>query len=316
MRKLGFVYHPIYLDHDTGIRHPERKARLESITQQLEEDNLSSQLLRIEPFQAATEWITEIHDIEYIKKVENACQQGEGFIDNPDTPASENTYNAALMAVGGVLAAIDNVMKGTIQRAFCSVRPPGHHAEQNSSMGFCFFNNIAIGARYLQKKYQLNKIFILDWDVHHGNGTQHSFERDSSVFFSSLHEDPRYCYPGSGAADEIGLGPGEGFTLNCPIQPGTLDEHYYIVFEQNIIPAIKSFRPDFILISAGFDAHTSDPIAHVNLTEKTYTNMTHSLSRLADEFCHGRIISVLEGGYDLKAIGNSVSAHIKALLDD
>lgn len=314
MKKVGFVYHPIYLEHDTGREHPERKSRLEAILRQLKRDNLLSQLVSIEPYEASLEWIKEIHDPDYIKKVEMACQEKISYLGSSDCPISENTYKTSLWAVGGVLSAADKVMDKTIDRAFCAVRPPGHHAERDQAMGFCFFNNIAVAARYLQKKYHLNKIFILDWDVHHGNGTQHSFERDSSVFYCSLHADPRFCYPGTGFAEEIGLDQGKGFTLNCPIPPSTDDNVYLSLFENEVLPAIQDFQPDFILISAGFDAHIDDPLAQLNLTEEAYIKMTQHIVKLADELCKGRIISVLEGGYNLLALGKSVSEHIQALM--
>ncbi len=316
MKKVGFSYHPIYLEHQTGRFHPERSSRLEAILRQLKKDGLDSQMLPIEAFEASTDWIQEIHDEKYINRIHSACQEEKSFLDTEDCPISPKTYEAALWSVGGVLAAVDQVMtsNSNIERAFCAVRPPGHHAEQSQAMGFCFFNNIAIAARYIQKEYHLNKVFILDWDVHHGNGTQHSFDRDPNVFYCSLHEDPRHCYPGTGYAEETGLGNGKGYTLNCPIAPLTEEKYFLETFETKVLTAIENFKPDFILLSAGFDAHKDDPLAHLNLTETGYAKMTDSIVSLADSFCKGRVISVLEGGYNLLALGNSVSAHIQSLM--
>ncbi len=314
MKNVGFSYHPIYLDHQTGRFHPERSSRLEAILRQLKKDGLDSQMLPIEAYEASIDWIKEIHDESYIKRVYSACQAGESFLDTEDCPISPKTYEASIWSAGGVLAAVDHVMEGLSERAFCAVRPPGHHAEQSQAMGFCFFNNIAIAARYLQKKFHLERVFILDWDVHHGNGTQHSFANDPSVFYCSLHEDPRHCYPGTGYAEEIGLGNGKGYTLNCPIAPMTEEEVFLETFETQVLTAIEKFKPDFILISAGFDGHKDDPLAHLNLTEMGYGKMTDSIVSLANAFCKGRVVSVLEGGYNLLALGNSVSTHIQSLM--
>ncbi|MDH4128941.1 MAG: histone deacetylase [Spirochaetota bacterium] len=314
MKKVGLVYHPIYLKHDTGGFHPERKSRLEAILRQLKKDNIYSNMVLTEPKEASVEWISEIHDVSYINRVKLASSEGVSYLDTQDCPVNKMTYEAALLAAGAGLSAVDQIIQGEIDRAFCAVRPPGHHAERNYAMGFCFFNNIAITARYIQKKYKLNKIFILDWDVHHGNGTQHAFENDSNVFFASLHQDPRTCYPGTGYSEETGKGNGMGYTLNCPIPPNIDEEIYLETFMNKVIPAIIDFKPDFFLISAGFDAHIDDPLANLSLTEETFAKMTSHIVDLSNEYSNGRIVSILEGGYNLIALGNSVSAHIKVLM--
>jgi acetoin utilization deacetylase AcuC-like enzyme len=200
-----------------------------------------------------------------------------------------------------------------VNNVFAAVRPPGHHAEKTQAMGFCIFNNIAIAARYLQKKYKLEKIFILDWDVHHGNGTQHSFEDDPTVFYCSLHQYPHY--PGTGAARERGTGAGEGFTLNIPMSAGSADEEYLTAFEEKVILAADSFAPDFVLISAGFDAHQDDPLAGIRLSDDIYYQMSKTMKEISERHCSGRLISFLEGGYNLSALARSTAAHLKALME-
>ncbi len=315
MNRVGWITHPIYIEHDTGKYHPERPERLKAIIRQIKKDNLDEKLIDIKPYPAPVEWIKEIHNDSYIKKVNQACKNGLTFLDTDDCPISSMTYESALWAVGATLSAVDKVMDNTIDSAFCNIRPPGHHAEYNMAMGFCFFNNIAIAANYIRKRYNLNKVFILDWDVHHGNGTQHIFEKDNTVFYCSIHESPDTCYPGTGYAEEMGIGNGFNFTLNYPMQPFSSDDQYNSIFISEIIPVIKHYKPDFILISAGFDAHKDDPLAYINLTDEAYTIMTKHIVDVAKEVCDGRIISVLEGGYNLYVLGNCVSKHIKALLE-
>ncbi len=204
-------------------------------------------------------------------------------------------------------------MAGLVTNAFCAVRPPGHHAERSRAMGFCFFNNVALGARYLQKKYGLERIAIVDWDVHHGNGTQHLFETDPSVLYISLHQDPNTCYPGTGRKTETGKGPGLGTTLNFPFPPHSQDQDYLEVMDGYVLPALKNFRPDCLMISAGFDAHQDDPLALINLTQKGYLSMGALLGSFAKDFCDSRVITVLEGGYNLAVLEECVFDHINML---
>jgi acetoin utilization deacetylase AcuC-like enzyme len=215
------------------------------------------------------------------------------------------------MAVSGVLTAIDRVMEGSLLNAFCAVRPPGHHAESNRAMGFCLFNNVAIGARYLQKRHGLKRIFILDWDVHHGNGTQHSFYDDPTVFYFSTHQYP--FYPGTGSEAERGAGEGEGTTLNCPLPSGSGDREMLSIFEKELASSVMSFSPDFILLSAGFDAHRDDPLASLQVTDGGFREMTRIVKSLAQTACQGRVVSSLEGGYNLAALARSVGVHLEIL---
>jgi acetoin utilization deacetylase AcuC-like enzyme len=223
------------------------------------------------------------------------------------------TLDAAYLAVGGALAAADAIMQGDIDQAFCAVRPPGHHAEVDRAMGFCFFNTIAIAARYLQQQHGLQKIMIVDWDVHHGNGTQQAFYDDPTVLFFSTHQYP--FYPGTGRATETGEGQGKGLTINVPLSGGQGDEEYLEIFQKVLVPAAEKFQPECIMISAGFDAHRDDPLANMALTEQGYADMTNIVSSIAKNFAGGRIVSCLEGGYHLKALAGSVDCHLQVLLD-
>jgi acetoin utilization deacetylase AcuC-like enzyme len=315
--RTGFVYHPAYLDHDMGLGHPESPQRLRAIMGRLESTGLLTSLVRIEPApvqeDAITKWITTIHAKAYVQGLRmRAPREGRVSLD-PDTSISPGSLKAAFLAVGGVLAAADAIMEGRVTNAFCAVRPPGHHAEADHAMGFCLFNNVAIAARYLQRRHGLERIAIVDWDVHHGNGTQHAFYEDPSVFYFSTHQYP--YYPGTGRADERGSGKGEGFTLNVPLPPGTGDVEYLEVFNKILRPALAGFRPEAVIISAGFDAHRDDPLAGMALTAEGYIALTRVVKGIAAEFSQGRVLSCLEGGYNLDALAASVEGHLRALQD-
>ena len=307
----ALVYDPIFLQHDTGRRHPECGERVNQTYNVLSRQPWFNNLHRLKTAKADLQWLGTVHNERYIDRVEQACNLQQRHVDSPDVTICTASYEVALTATGSVLKIADQVMAGTVDNGFAMIRPPGHHAEANLAMGFCLFNNIAIAARYLQQKHQLQRILILDWDVHHGNGTQHIFEQDSSVFYISLHQFPHY--PGSGALAETGIGEGAGTTLNCPMSAGLGDEHYYQAFKQIILPKAKNFAADALLISAGFDAHCADPLGNINLNSQSYVWMTQMMMELADQCCEGRLISVLEGGYDLSALAESVSLHIKTL---
>lgn len=307
----GLVYHPDYLKHDSGENHPESARRLSSLMDHLEKKGLSSKLKSVQPYHAPVEWVETVHDPHYIKAVEKACRNGGGMLD-PDTHVGKESFQIALLAAGGVMAAVDAVMEKKIKNAFCAVRPPGHHAERDRAMGFCIFNNVAVGARYAQKKFGLKKILIVDWDVHHGNGTQNIFFGDPSVYYFSIHQFPHY--PGTGSENEVGEGEGEGYTYNMPMFAGSGDLEYIEAFEHIFYPLASKFSPDFILISAGFDAHKQDPLATINLSEDGYRGMTEVIAKLASDHAEGRLVSVLEGGYSIKSLSASVERHVLALM--
>jgi acetoin utilization deacetylase AcuC-like enzyme len=310
---VGLVYHSDYLKHDPGLHHPEHAGRLEAVLQALETSGRAQQLVHLTWDDDPQAWITQVHDARVLRLVEVASQRGRVALD-PDTIVSRDSFKVALQAVAGTLAAADAVVRGGISQVFCAVRPPGHHAESHRSMGFCLFNNVAILARYLQRRHGLDNIMIIDWDVHHGNGTQHIFEDDPSVFYISTHQYP--FYPGTGATGETGVGRGQGYTLNVPLPAGTGDETYISVFEQQILPRALEYRPDCMILSAGFDAHYADPLAHMQVTESGYRRMTQVVKEIAATCSQQRIISVLEGGYNLAALARSVEAHIEELQRD
>ncbi len=310
MNRLGFVYSDVYLQHKTGPGHPERPERLSAIVRRLERHGGATGLVAIEPRPAPKEWITTVHSDEHLVAVRAAAREAS-YAGSLDTPVCHESYEVAVHAVGGVLAAVDAVMAGDVRSAFCAVRPPGHHATENAAMGFCLLNNVAIAARYVQKRHGLGKVLIVDWDVHHGNGTQDIFYDDPSVFFFSVHQWP--FYPGTGAARERGVGKGEGTTLNVPLPRGSGQREYLHAFEDQLRPAANDFQPDFVLISAGFDAHEHDPIGDMRLTADDFAQLTHIVKTIAEKHCGGRLVSVLEGGYHLEGLADSVEAHLKVL---
>jgi acetoin utilization deacetylase AcuC-like enzyme len=315
MRRItGLVYDEQYLRHRPGERHPERPARLEAIMQRLQDTELLEELMLIRPYPAPLPWIERLHDPTYIKRFQTACQKGYNIFMVPDCGICPESYDIALLAVGGVFAALENVMRGAVNNAFCAVRPPGHHAEHDRAMGFCFFNNVALGAVYLLEHFGLERVAIIDWDVHHGNGTQHLFEADPRVFYLSLHEDPCTCYPGSGFRQEEGKGKGKGFNLNLPLPAGSGDAEYLRALEEEGLPRLRQFAPQFVLVSAGFDAHESDPLAHQNLSSEAYRRMGEMLLQLAQETAGGRFVSLLEGGYNLAVLADCVEDHLRLLL--
>jgi acetoin utilization deacetylase AcuC-like enzyme len=301
--KVGLVYSDEYLKHDTG-NHPESSKRLEAILSLLEEKNVLKYLTFINPRKADLREIEYIHSPSYFQEVRKICQEGGGFLDS-DTPVSSESFEVALLAAGGVFSAIDRVVDG-LDSAFCLIRPPGHHALREKGMGFCVFNNVALGAKYGKDEHRLKKVLIIDWDVHHGNGTQEAFYRDPSVLYFSLHCYPHY--PGTGNIKEIGEGEGKGYTVNIPLSPGCGDSDYIYIFEEILLPITKEFKPDITFISAGFDAHRDDPLGGMNLTSQGYGALT-SLVKESSK----RIVSCLEGGYNLKALGESVLTHLDSL---
>ncbi len=314
MRRTGYVWAERYLLHDPGSWHPERPDRLRAIQTALTESGVLELLVRLRPDYAPLEWVERLHDPEYIRRFKEACEQGKQILDTPDCGICRDSYMTALLAVGGVMLAVEKVMNGEVDNAFCAVRPPGHHAERDRAMGFCFFNNVAMGAVYLLENFGLERVAIVDWDVHHGNGTQHLFESDPRVFYVSLHEDPQHCYPGTGYRHEEGKGAGKGYTLNLPMPPRSDDSDYLRALKTEALPRLKQFAPQFLLISAGFDAHFKDPLAHMHLTREGYRDMAELLLDLAQETAGGKVVTVLEGGYNLEVLEECVENHIRLLL--
>jgi acetoin utilization deacetylase AcuC-like enzyme len=315
MRRTGLIYDERYLLHDPGSWHPERPDRLKAIYKNFQEGNLLELLVPIQPYEAPLEWLEKLHDPDYIRRFKEACEQGRSIFQVQDCGISPQSYDIARLAAGGIMAAVDAVMTGMVDNAFCAVRPPGHHAEHDRAMGFCFFNNTALGALYLLEHYGLERVAIVDWDVHHGNGTQHLFESDPRVFYFSIHEDPQHCYPGTGFRHEEGKGPGKGYTLNLPMPPRSTDEEYMEAINKEARPRLAAFKPQAVLISAGFDAHQSDPLAHMNLTREGYRSMSRWVLELAQETAGGKLITALEGGYNLEVLEECTEDHIRLLLE-
>lgn len=288
--------------------HPESPERLRAVLAALEAPEFSS-LLRIQAPVASMEQLALAHPAGFAEALlAKLPERGFAFIDG-DTPMSPGSGVAALHATGAVVQAVDMVMRGDVRNAFCAVRPPGHHAESSRAMGFCLFNNVAVGAMWARKHWNCARIAVIDFDVHHGNGTQEIFQRDSGLFYASTHQAP--FYPGTGAAHETGIA---GNVVNVSLQAGAGSDAFRAAMRDRVLPALASFGPDFILISAGFDAHMQDPLANLWLEEEDYDWVTREIMRIADAHCAGRVVSALEGGYDLGALASSVQAHVRALM--
>ena len=310
----GFIFDERFLQHDTGPGHPERPQRLTAVMAEIQRQQWANTLHELPARAADIAVIENTHSLRYIQRAASACRQGAPFLDTTDVTISASSCDVAMLAAGSPLVLADAVVDGAIDNGFALLRPPGHHAEHEFAMGFCLFNNVAILARYLQNHHGLGKIAIIDWDVHHGNGTQHSFEADPSVLYISTHQYP--YYPGSGAASEDGIGAGIGATLNCPMPAGATDALYEQAFVEQILPKLGSFKPEFLIISAGFDAHHDDPLAEVLLSTELFGWMSARLLEVAEQHAGGRIISVLEGGYNLKRTGECVALHLQHLTAD
>jgi len=310
--KTCLVYDPIYLDHDTG-NHVENSRRLVEATSYLKETGIKEKLTCLPPRPALLEELELVHTPEYISYVKNKAEKGGGWLD-ADTVMSPKSYEAALYAVGGLIVATEAVMKGEIDDAFALVRPPGHHAISDRAMGFCIFNNVAIAAKFALSKFNLNRVLIADFDVHHGNGTQDAFYPDPKVLYFSTHQYP--FYPGTGWMDETGIGEGEGTTVNFPMSAGWGDEEYLRAFNEVLVPAARKFQPELILVSAGFDAHWADQLAMMCVSITGFAQMTIILKKLAAELCHGCLVFTLEGGYNLQVVASSIKAVFDVLLDN
>ncbi|MEP7212882.1 MAG: histone deacetylase [Acidobacteriota bacterium] len=310
--KTAIVHHPIYAKHDTGPGHPETPRRYQTVINALRsDDELWASLTEIIPDRAQQGLIQAVHTKEHFRRVENAFADGLDRLD-ADTVISMQSFDAAMFGAGGACRAVDAVMSGQAENAFVAVRPPGHHATAEHAMGFCLFNNVAVAASYAQNKYnEIETVAIVDWDVHHGNGTQGIFYNDPSVFFFSMHQYP--WYPGTGSGGETGHGRGLGTTLNVPVKANTAAASQVSAFDAAINDIASKMKPDIIFISAGFDAHLTDPLGQLRLEDRDFVAMTRTVKQWANHTCGGRIISCLEGGYNLDTIGSTVKSHVSEL---
>ncbi|HVS18180.1 MAG TPA: histone deacetylase [Planctomycetota bacterium] len=312
MGRTALVHHPACLEHFAGPGHPERPERVAHLLAHLERTGLADELVHLTPERAPLAALERVHAAPMLRAVEAACASGRARLDEGDTYVCGESWEAALRAAGGVLAACDAVHARTFDAAFVAVRPPGHHAEHDRAMGFCLVNHMAVAAAHLRDVHGLERVAVIDWDVHHGNGTQHLFERDADVFYASLHQFPHY--PGTGAQTERGLGEGEGATLNCPLDAGSGPREWLGAFEGSVLPALEAFAPQFVLVSAGYDAHRDDPLSGTRLDEATYAELTRGALELAARTAGGRLVLVLEGGYALDATARSAAASLEVLL--
>jgi acetoin utilization deacetylase AcuC-like enzyme len=308
----GLIYNPVYMDHRPGAGHPESPMRCEAAMKGIAAAVPENALSRLKPRAATEDEVALCHTPDYIRIARRDIISGFGGLSTGDTDVSKESFDVALMAVGGVLAAVDAVMAGTVRNAFCVVRPPGHHATTDRGMGFCVFNNAAIAARYAQKKHGISRALVVDWDVHHGNGTQDIFYDDPSVFYFSTHQWP--CYPGTGATHETGAGKAKGTKLNCPVPPGSGRKEILGAFKEKLVPAMKAFKPEFVIISAGFDARKGDPIGNLELTDDDFADLTDIGMKIAADYAGGRLVSVLEGGYNLSGLASACGVHVKHLI--
>ena len=303
MAKTGVIKHPLYLEHKTGIMHPENPYRLESIYTMLEGRDFGGSLVDIRPRFAGLTELLLVHDPGYVDRVLDSAEKTQIRFD-PDTVTSPKTYKAAWMAAGGVMEDIRAELAREVRNAFALIRPPGHHALRDRAMGFCIFNNLAIGARYALTRHRLERVMIVDWDLHHGNGIQEIFYRDPQVLYASLHRHP--YYPWTGGAEEVGEGEGKGFNVNVPLEMGCTDADYANVYRHLLFPIARRFRPEIMLVAAGFDIHHSDPLRSMSVTEAGFARMTYLLMEMAAELCDKRLVLALEGGYNSEALRDSV----------
>ena len=307
----GILYHDDFLDHITQSGHPESPKRVSAIVSALKQEKYKGKLVWDEPRCATTDNIEYVHSPSYIKHVRETSLAGPRYLDSQDTPVSKGSYQAALRAAGAVMTAIDGVIEGKYTTAFCPVRPPGHHSRKSVAMGFCLFNNIAIGARYLKETYNISKILIVDFDVHHCNGTEEMITGDFDILLFSIHQYPHY--PGTGLSTS--LYSHSGGILNAPVPPGTGEEEYMRIFKGQLADQVNMFMPEFVLISAGFDAHKNDPLSDIRLESESYYKLTREIVAFAGMYCGGKVVSTLEGGYNLDALAEAASFHVDALIE-
>jgi acetoin utilization deacetylase AcuC-like enzyme len=308
--KSGIVKDWRYVEHNMGPGHPESPERIRSIYERLEKDKGLASLILIPPRTATEKEIAFIHTQEYIEQIRETAGRERTFLD-PDTSTSPRSYEVALLAAGGLIEAADRIMEGNIQNAFALVRPPGHHAEAAQARGFCIFNNVAIAAQHLVEKRGLKRVLIVDWDLHHGNGTQNAFYSRSDILFFSTHQFP--YYPGSGHWSEVGKGKGEGFTVNVPLTPGKTDDDFLFIYRKLLSPVAAAFKPEFILVSAGFDIFAGDPLGGMEVSAQGFGALAGELMNLAGQTAHSRLLLTLEGGYNLFGLQDGVTSVLRAL---
>jgi len=310
-KPTALLLDPVFKQHEPGPGHPEQPARYDAVTRAVAETGVMQSLLRVNVRSASEDEIALVHGRKYIEIVKRDIASGAHELSTGDTNIGPRSLDVALRAVGGVLNTVDAVIGGKAANAFCAVRPPGHHARPEQGMGFCIFNNIAIAARYAQRKHGIGKVLIADWDVHHGNGTQDTFYSDGSVFFCSTHQSP--WYPGTGAARETGEGTGKNCTMNFPFPAGSGRREIGGAFRENLRRAADEFKPDLVLISAGFDSRAGDPLGQFLLSDDDFADLTKVMLEIAGAHAQGRLISLLEGGYSLTGLASGVAAHLRAL---
>jgi len=311
MSQTILIADPLCKVHESGHGHPESARRFDAVMDALERSDVSKRLMRAEPRAVAHDDLLLVHTPKYLRLAEDEIRAGSDQLSTGDTNVSPRTWEAALCAAGSALAAVDMVVTGKAKRAFCVVRPPGHHASAARGMGFCVLNNIALAARHAQRRLGVGKVLIADWDVHHGNGTQDVFYDDGSVFFFSTHQSP--WYPGTGRADETGVGAGVGTTLNCPLPAMSGRAEVLAAFADKLLPQAEKFRPELVLISAGFDSRAGDPLGRFLLADADFAELTQLMRGIADRYAEGRIVSLLEGGYNLSGLASAANAHVEAL---
>ena len=309
--KTGLMADDKFRDHLAGRRHPECPERYDAVMEALAQARLMEKLTRIPARDITAEELGLCHTAEYLALAHRDVREGRPYLSTGDTDITPNSWDVAALAAGGVLNAVDAVCSGEVGNAFCAVRPPGHHANINRGMGFCLFNNVALAARYAQQRHGVGRVMIVDWDVHHGNGTQDIFYADPSVFFFSTHQWP--LYPGTGRANETGEGAGAGTSMNFPFPAGSGRAEILGAVENALIPAAAKFQPELLLISAGFDSRVGDLLGRFTLTDRDFTDLTRAVMAVADQYANGRLVSMLEGGYSLEGLGSAAAAHVNAL---
>jgi acetoin utilization deacetylase AcuC-like enzyme len=313
MSDTGIVRHPLYIEHLEGVAHVESPARLQTVYRMLDSAEMDGKFEAVEPRPGMDEELTLIHTPRHLERIRATKGYPHAALD-PDTHTTPRSYEAAMLAAGGLIVLSDAVAAGDLRNGFALIRPPGHHAEAERAMGFCLFNNVAVAAAHLLERGGLERIMIVDWDLHHGNATQHSFESDPRVLYASTHQYP--YYPGSGSQDEVGRGGAKGYTVNVPLSMGHGDSDFYAMFRDLFVPIGRQFKPDLIFVSAGFDTYYQDPLGGMEVTGPGYAAMTRLLMELADEVCGGRLVYTLEGGYNLDGLRDGIQAVLLELVGE